>query len=440
MKDYQTMKEEFLHYLWRFSAYETGSLRTCNGEPISVIHPGQYNRKGAGPDFSNARIRIGETLWIGQVEIHIRSSDWIRHKHQYDEHYKNVILHVVYDHDEEVYLSRRGDLPVLELRNRILPSMQTTYEQWLSDKSTDIVCKFRPTEIPEERWMAWRERLRIEKLEEKHKSVEEIFELCQHHWLRVLFVSLATGLGFSKNALAMQQLALSIPFSIILKLKRDEFALSALFFGQAGMLESQFSDSYPLRLKSEYQFLRSKHQLQKPEGILWQYGGVRPPNFPTIRIAQLVSLVEHLENIWAQILKREKVSWLKKSLKVSANGYWRKHYKFDRESESFHSEFLSEIAIELLIVNVLAQIAFAYSKQTNNQELLDYSLNLSEVCKPEDNQFTRRWSSWGMRNANAADSQALMRLIQHYCQKKRCLECAIGHHVLTKEANDKSNF
>ncbi len=432
------MKEEFLHYLWRYSAYESCALRTCTGEPIQVVHPGQYNRIGAGPDFSNARIRIGDTLWIGQVEIHLRSSDWRRHKHQYDEHYKNVILHVVYDHDEEVYLSRRGDLPVLELRSRIQPSMQSIYEQWLSDKTTDIVCGFRPKDIPEARWMAWRERLRIEKMEEKMNHVESIHQQCNQNWLKTLFVCLSSGLGFSKNSMAMQQLALSLPLSLLLKLKRDEFALSALMFGQSGMLEGNFTDPYPQRLKAEYLFLKQKHQLEQPEGMLWQYGGVRPQNFPTIRIAQLVNLVEHLEELWSMLIRREKVFQFKKVLKIAANGYWKKHYKFDRESESFHSEILSETAVELLITNVIAQVGFAYARYMNNHDLLDYSLNLSEVCKPEDNHMTRRWSSWGMRNANAADSQALMRLLQHYCQKKRCLECAIGHHILTKETNDNS--
>ena len=433
------MTEFFLHYLWRFKSFETKNLKTLAGESLEILFPGTYNT-GGGPDFFNARLRIGSTLWVGHVEIHTRSSDWNRHRHQFDDHYKNVILHVVQTNDVNIFLNVEGDLPVLELKGKYDNSLWETYQRWMKNEGREIICDLQPDQLEKVVWLGWKDRLLVERLEEKSKVIWKLVEDVNGYWPEAFYRRLTANFGFSRNNEAFEMLARTIPLRLLKRYREDLFVLEALLFGQAGWLSRDFEDAYPRRLKVEYQFLCRKHSLTPLPPSIWNFGGVRPSNFPTIRMAQLAFLIHQSENLFAQVLDIQAIEDFYKIFNSQTSEYWRTHFRFDYESTTLKDNVLGKGAIESLLINTVGVMLFAFGRFNQQEHHMRMALRIFEYCKPEDNQITRKWSNRGPGNHSSADSQALVQLYNKYCSCKKCLDCVIGHQLLKPEKiNDSSN-
>jgi hypothetical protein len=425
------MKEDFLHYIWKFRLFGSNELATTTGDGLRIISPGVHNFN-AGPDFLNAQIKVAGEMWMGHVEIHIKSSDWRRHGHTDDERYHNVILHVVFDHDEDIHLIQQNDLQVLELKNILPLDLWKQYEGWLQSKNW-VACQASASQVPEIVWNSWKDRLMIERLEQKSQAVLTRLYLCQGDWSAVLYRMLARNFGFKTNADAMEMLAESLPIIILARYKSDPFQIEALLFGQAGFLEAEFIDEYPQRLSKEYSFLKKKLGLIPLKASIWNFGRIRPVNFPTIRLAQFASLISQSEQLFRTISEAPDAESIFKLFSTGAHEYWNDHYRFDEEAglTGRRSRMLGKSAIENILVNTVAVVLFAYGRSMKDDRFLEKAVKLSEICPPEDNRITKNWSTFGVPSANAAESQALIQLYNKYCVMKRCLNCQIGTKILT---------
>ena len=427
------MNEFFLHFVWRFQLFNSTPLRTTTGDTIVVEFPGTSNKNG-GPDFWDARITIGHTRWVGQVEIHIKSSDWHRHRHTADVHYKNVILHVVLIDDEPIYLHQPGDLAVLELPPFMEQGLASKYESWLSKKDF-IPCErdfpFRDPLI----WQSWKDRILIERMESKVNSILLMHKTTAGNWSELAYRLFARGFGLNVNADAFEYLAITLPLSRLVRHSSDPFQLEALFFGQAGWLNSEFEDDYPRALKREYLFLQHKYDLHPMTAASWNFGRLRPTNFPTIRVGQLADFISRSEQLMSKVLIFSPEEMVNELIESKAHPYWSNHFTFDgRERFRVPREVrMSDRMKQSLIINVVVPLLIAYSKQQDQKKYIDKAEKLLELCLPEDNTVVSGWRRLGEQTNNASDTQSLLHLHKHYCEQRRCLECALGLQFLNKE-------
>lgn len=431
------MNEYFLHYIWRYRLFKTTDLKTSTGDSIQVLFPGLYNQSEGGPDFLNARLRIGNTLWVGHVEIHIKGSDWDKHNHTHDPHYRNVILHVVYKNDVEIHLHNPGDLAVLELKEVMREDQLDKYKHWV-ESSSEIPCDLQKDRIESVQWVSWKERMLIERLEEKSRVMLELLNEVKGHWPEAFYRRIAWNFGFSANAVGFELLARSIPMKILTRYREDKFVIEALLFGQSGLLSAKFQEDYPIRMLIEYTHLANKHRLHSLSPAAWTFGGVRPSNFPTIRLSQFASLISNSENLLAVILEEEDVSKIRSFFRVAVSEYWQNHYVFDKVSNVNRKQCLGEHAIDNIVINSVAVTLFAFGKFHNEEKYSDKAFRIFELCKPESNHITKNWERRGVDNEHAGDSQALIQMYSRYCNKRRCLECGIGHALLKVNNYDKS--
>jgi Protein of unknown function (DUF2851) len=422
------MKEDFLHYLWKFKKFDTLNLKTFNGEEITIVNVGQYLEL-AGPDFFNAQIVIGNQKWAGNVEIHLKSSDWYVHHHERDSAYENVILHVVWEHDIEIFRSNNTEIPVLELKKYVDVATIANYQSLMTPKSW-IFCEKQLKEINEFTINNWQERLFFERLERKSKPIFELLEQTGHHWEAVLFCLLAKNFGLNTNGEIFLKIAQSIPISIIRKESFEVENLEALLFGSSGLLDSEKEDTYFKDLKFRYFYLLHKYQLEKKIVEPVQFFKHRPDNFPTIRLSQLANLYHSLQNLFSKIITSNSVKSIYEIFEISASNYWQNHYQFDKESPKKKKK-LSKSSIDLIIINTIIPLQFAYAKSQGKEVSEDLIQLLNEVA-PEKNAIIDKFSSFGIRSKNAFDSQSLLQLKNEYCNKSRCLECAIGMELLKK--------
>jgi len=437
------MTEDFLQYIWKYRLFNTPELLTTSGEALSVFHPGQHNM-GGGPDFLNAKLRIGKETWVGNVEVHIRSSDWHRHKHTQDEHYKNVILHVVFENDIAIELGQPGDLPVLVLADYIIAHQFETWQRWMKAQ-TWIPCQPQIHLMDELTWMGWKERLTIERLEEKSKDVLAELERCRGDWNETFYRRLARNFGFKANAEAMEMLAAAIPQSVLGRHKSDPFQVGALLFGTAGFLEDDFRDDYPQELKKEFEFLSKKFSLTPMSSAAWNFGRLRPANFPSIRIAQFAALVCKSEHLFSKILETENLHDIFSMFDVEAHEYWKSHFRFPLADEPPPTTIPGKIpderrlgwgSIENIIINTASTVLFTYGRQRDDA-MVDRALKLLEMCHPESNRIIDNWKTLGVKISTAADSQATLQLYNRYCIEKRCLSCQVGLKLLKNQGNEK---
>lgn len=432
------MNEYFLHYVWRYRAFSTTQAITERGEHIEIIHPGEYN-KTSGPDFLNARVRIGGTLWIGHVEIHVKSSDWKRHGHEKDERYQNVILHVVFDNDADIWLKRPGDLQVLVIHSLIDRDCWQNYRRWKEKESAVIVCDIGQKRLPQHIWTHWRTRLLVERLEKKAEYLSQLLEDNAMNWPEAFFIMLCRNFGFRSNAESMEMLAKTIPLRWIERYKGNLFQLEALLFGAAGFLEQEGKDSYQNDLKKEWDFLRKKHQIQALSIAMWSFGGIRPYNFPTVRIAQLAALIHQQSNFIHLFLAEGDLESIKSRFKVQCHAYWNSHFHFGKRAAIDFSCTPGPNAVDNILLNSVTIALFVFGKYHEIQKLVDLALYIYENCKAEDNHILKEWSSLGVKVKHAGDSQALIQLYNQYCSSRRCLECELGHFLLKKETHDTGN-
>lgn len=422
------MKEEFLHYLWKFKKFDTLNLKTFNGEQITIVNVGQYLEL-AGPDFFNAQIIIGGQKWAGNVEIHIKSSDWYVHHHERDSAYENVILHVVWEHDTEIFRSNNDEIPVLELKKYVNQTTISNYQSLVSPKSW-VFCEKELKEIDEFVLKNWQERLFFERLERKSKPIYELLEKTNQDWEAVLFCLLSKNFGLNTNGEAFLKIAQSIPFSIIRKESFEVENLEALLLGMSGLLDSEKEDTYFKDLKFRYFYLLHKYQLNKIIVESVQFFKHRPDNFPTIRLSQLANLYHNQQNLFSKIITLNSVKSVYEVFDVSESNYWQNHYQFDKESPKKKKK-LSKSFIDLLIINTLIPLQFAYAKNQGKEISEDLIQLLNEVAS-EKNTIIDKFSFFGLKSKNAFESQSLLQLKNEYCNKIRCLECVIGMELLKK--------
>jgi hypothetical protein len=422
------MKEDFLHYLWKFKKFDTLNLKTFNGEEITIINVGQYLEL-AGPDFFNAQISIGNQKWAGNVEIHLKSSDWYVHNHERDQAYENVILHVVWEHDTEIFRKNNTEIPVLELKKYVDVETIANYQSLMAPKSW-IFCEKQLKAIPQFVLKNWQERLFFERLERKSNPIFELLKQTNQDWEAVLFCLLAKNFGLNTNGEIFLKIVQSIPFSIIRKESFEVENLEALLLGTAGLLDSEKEDNYFKDLKFRYFYLLHKYQLEKTIVEPVQFFKHRPDNFPTIRLSQLANLYHGQQNLFSKISESNSVKSICETFDVSTSDYWQSHYQFDKESPTKKKK-LSKSFIDLIIINTIIPLQFAYAK-SQGKEISEDLIQLLDEVAPEKNAILDKFSSFGIKLKSAFESQSLLQLKNEYCNKRRCLECAIGMELLKK--------
>jgi len=429
------MTEEFLHYIWQYRLYNP-NLVLQTGEPLEVIHPGMHN-SDSGPDFFNARIRIGETIWAGNIEIHILSSDWIRHNHQQDMSYDNVILHAVWRDDSPVFRSDGTTIPTLELDGLYYENSWKNYLRFMASQRW-IPCDTMISRVDPFVKDAWLERILVERLERKALQVELILSITQNDWAQTFYRLLARNMGFKLNNQAFEMLAQSLPFHFLAKHADDLFQIEAMVFGQAGLLENSFTDEYPIRLKKEYEFLKKKFNLTPGDAHLWRFMRLHPGNFPTLRLAQFSSIIHHSSSIIGELFISNDIGTYRKLFGAEASEYWNIHYTFGKVSEP-KRKTLGMSSIDLLIINLVAPMLVAYGRWKNDIAMIEKAVDLLMQLKPENNTISRKWAEIGISAGNAATSQSLIELKTQYCNNKKCLSCSLGNALLKLPFPDSAN-
>ena len=420
------MKEDFLHYLWSLKKFDTQNLKTTRGETISILHSGQYLQL-AGPDFFNAQLIIGEQKWAGNVEIHLKSSDWYVHNHEKDPAYENVILHVVWEHDIAIFRENNTEIPVLELKNYVSKASVNSYQALVSPKSW-IFCESQIHSIDSFVFQNWQERIFFERLERKSKAILELLTELNSDWEAVLFCLLARNFGLNTNGELFLKMAKSIPFSIIRKENSYFENLEALFFTQVGLLENDQEDIYFQELINRRDYLFHKYQLEKTIFAPAQFFKHRPDNFPTIRLSQLANLYWNRHNLFSNIIELKTMEKAYQLFQVGVSVYWENHYQFDSISPK-KKKAMSKSFIDLICINTIIPLQFAFAK-SQGKEIAEELLQLLKEIRPESNSIINKFNTFGITAKNAFESQSLLQLKNEYCQKSRCLECAIGVALL----------
>lgn len=420
------MKEDFLHYLWKFKNFNTRALKTTAGEIITIIHVGQYLEQ-AGPDFFNAQIIIGNQKWAGNVEIHLKSSDWYVHHHEKDSDYENVILHVVWDHDVDIFRSDNSVIPVLELKEYVSSDTIANYNSLRLTKSW-IYCEKQLADLDDFLLRNWLERLFFERLERKSKPILDLLIQTNSDWEAVLFSLLAKNFGLNTNGEQFLKIVNAIPFSVIRKECSELENIEALLLGNAGLLDLDKEDYYFKDLKFRYYYLLQKHQLDKPILPPVQFFKHRPDNFPTIRLAQLAALYHNQHNLFSKIIASNSVEVIYGLFEVSTTSYWLNHYQFDKVSPK-KKKLLSKSFVDLLIINTILPIQFAYAQSLGKENSEDL-IQLLHAISPENNAVIDKFKSFGITPKNAFETQALLQLKNEYCDKSKCMSCAIGIELI----------
>ena len=429
------MTEEFLHYIWKYKLYNP-HLQLLSGENLVVLHPGIHN-SDSGPDFFNARIKVEETIWAGNIEVHILSSDWSKHLHQNDSTYDNVILHVVYLNDKPVRRKDGSEIPTLELQGLFQEDTWQNYIHFMQSHQW-IPCQSMIHKTNEFIRNTWLDSLLVERLERKALEVHEVLGFTQNDWSKTFYWLLARNMGFKLNNQAFEMLAQSLPYVYLLKNSDNLFQLEAIIFGQSGLLNKNFKDDYPARLKNEYDFLRKKYQLTPINPEVWKFMRIHPGNFPTIRLAQFAAIIFHSKALIDRLLEILDEHSVRKLFVAEASEYWENHYRFDQESPPSRKS-LGEFSVDLLLINLVAPIFAAYGQHKGNTEMIEKAVDLLMLLKPENNTFTRKWAELGFKANNAASSQSLLELKTHYCEKKKCLSCTLGNTLLNIPYPDTMN-
>ena len=419
--------EQLLHYVWKHKIFPLKELKTTTGQQVEVIDTGLANTD-AGPDFFNAKLKLDGVLWIGNIEIHERSSDWFKHGHHADAGYNSVILHIASEIDTEISRSNGERIPQIQL---ICPeAVRTNYKELLETDSYPPCYRIVPS-LPPFTAHSWMTALQMERFEQKATLLNERLKRCQGNWEDTFFITLARNFGFGLNGDAFETWAHRLPFRAVDKHRNDLFQIEAIFFGQAGILEDSDGDGYYLRLKKEYTYLQHKFGLIPMDASLWRFLRLRPANFPHIRIAQLACLYHRAYGLLSRIMETETLQGVRDILKGGTSEYWLTHYTFGGSSPS-RPKTLSNTSLDLLIINTVVTFLYAYGLHKGNRVLCARAGSFLEELKAENNYITRMWEQCGMKASNAADSQALIQLKKEYCDKKKCLYCRIGYEYLKR--------
>jgi len=425
------MDEEFLHYLWKFRLLNL-EIKTVSGDPVVVLYPGDHN-KDSGPDFINARVKIGETTWAGNVEIHILSSDWFRHGHHNDKAYENIILHVVYQIEHHVNAKQVLKIPTLEMMNQFPRHILERYDLMMRNHLwIPCINLLENTKRPE--FTLCTPSLVLERILLKCEEIRRFWEWCGHDWEETFYRFLSTNFGFRINGLPFELLAKSLPLNLIKRHAGNVLQLEALLFGQAGLLNSDYKDPYPVLLSSEYRFFKNKYGIASIPGTAWKFLRLRPSNFPTIRISQFAAFIQSTGGRFFQLLDSSSIVEIQNKFNLSASRYWNDHYIFDRIS-SEQVKIMGHSSRTLLIINGVVPFLFFIGLEKGLVNYREKAMNLLESLSGESNSDITRWKKCGMEVDNALKTQALTQLKRSYCDKKRCLECRLGIAILRRKAD-----
>ena len=430
--------EQLLHYVWKHKMFPLRELTTTDGRTVEVIDPGLHNRN-AGPDFFNAKVKVGGTLWVGNVEIHDRSSDWYAHGHDHDSAYDNTVLHVASVIDRDVVTTTGQQVPQLQLD--VPPVVQQHYEELIRTDKYPPCYQIIPdlSTLMIHSWMA---ALQTERLERKTEDIRRRADRCNGSWEDAYFVTLARNYGFGINGDAFEQWAYHVPLPVVGKHRDDLFQVEAIFMGQAGLLnldtvpqhyrEQALNEGYFAKLRNEYQYLAHKFSLEPMDAKLWRFLRLRPQNFPHIRISQLANLYYERKANLSKLIECETIGQLQDMMLTHVTPYWETHYTFGSESAQ-NGKNLSPFSINLLMINTAIPMLFAYGRHASKELLCDRAFDFLEQLKAENNFIIRMWRDCGLPVRTAGDSQALIQLKKEYCDRKDCLRCRIGYEYLKRK-------
>ncbi len=424
------MEEYFLHYIWQFQKFDKTALALAEGT-LNILQPG-FRNFNAGPDFLQAKVQIANVTWSGAVEIHIKSSDWLSHRHQMNPAYNQVILHVVWEDDQPVLREDGTLMPTLALKDRVDTSVYEEYRK-LVDNPMFIPCAPRIHTVPSIVMTSMQERAAVERLSAKATDVLHMLDEANGDWEQTCYWLLAKNFGFKINSQAFLTTSVQVPFKIIQKHKGNLQQVEALLFGQAGLLQQKGADEYQEQLQKEFRFLNRKYKLPSPLAIVqWKFMRLRPANFPSLRMAQLAAVLATRQRLFQDFLAVSDIKQLKSILKQETSAYWSEHYHFGKSSAR-HPAKIGDAAIENIAINTIAVLQAAYSVRVQEEKHMDNALSLLESCKAEDNRIISAWKQLKIKPANARESQALLQLHNHYCTPRLCLSCKIGHDILNQQ-------
>ncbi len=421
------MKEEFLYFLWQNKLFDFDNLVTQDYEKVEVVNTGIRNND-SGPDFFNAKVRVGEHLWAGNVEIHVKSSDWNKHKHSVDKAYDNVILHVVSENDVIVKNSKNRILPTIELKFN--KRLYDNYMQLITNKGY-IPCSDFLGKIDFFYLKSWQNRLLVERLERKSAEVLEAFVKNNNSWAETFYQFLAKNFGFKQNALPFEMLSKSLPYKYIAKHSDNLTQIEAMLFGQGGFLEDNKIDQYYSLLKREYLYLKNKFSLKSIDSYLWKYMRLRPQNSPFLRLSQFANLLSKRVNFFYEIIETEDIEKLKSFFKVNASNYWTENSNFEKKTEKRNVN-LGEDSLNNILINTVSLFLFSFGLYNHEDRYSERALNLLETIKSEQNNIIDKWENVRIKTENSYESQSLIELYNEYCSKGKCINCSIGAKIIIK--------
>ncbi|MEX0273679.1 MAG: DUF2851 family protein [Flavobacteriaceae bacterium] len=426
------MQEDFLHYLWRFKKLPFSQMTSTDGKVVSIVDFGMYNQH-TGPDFFNARILIGEQLWAGNVEMHLKSSDWYAHGHELDKNYDNVILHVVWEDDVDVFRMDGSKVSTLCLRDYVPGGLLGAYHRLKSKQGKKFVnCEGDLKDTDTVTVRGWLQRLYIERLQHKSNRVQELLRTSRNNWEAVLFTLLLKGFGSNVNGEAFLQMAKRMDFSVVRKIGRDAFQLESVFFGLSGLLQDEgHLDTYHAKLRKEYQYLAKKFSLDATGIPAPGFFRLRPSNFPTVRLSQLADLYAKNDSLFQELMHAPDANSLRGLLSCTASTYWDTHYTFGKTTGK-RTKGLTESFKDILLINAILPVKFCYGAYMG-KPVEDFVISLASGIPTEKNSIVARFIELGLPVDHAMDSQSVLELYHTYCTHNRCMQCAIGTSLLTEK-------
>jgi len=422
------MSEDFLIFIWKYGLFDRSGIIADTGEEIQIVSLGEYNIH-AGPDFLNARIIIGNTTWAGNVEVHVQSSDWFSHHHQADKAYDNVILQVVHKNNQQVNRTN----------GEVIPTVKLKYNEDLFENYKDLMnykgfmpCEGKIRHIDPFLLECWISSLVVERLQQKTEYIGNSLLRLKNNWEEAFYISLARTFGFGLNSIPFEMLAKSVPLMILSRHRNNLLQIESVLMGQAGFLnEARLFSGYYTDLRKEYLHLKHMYNLKPIEKHLWKFLRLRPVNFPTIRIAQFASLLNKTDCLFSQVLACSDMETLHRHFDLKASAYWDTHYTFETPSPP-KTKTLGTDAFNIILINTVVPFLFLYGRSNDSENLKEKALEWLNQMPPEKNRITIRWRQFNMPATSAFHSQGLLQLTNAYCNRKRCLACTIGTHIITK--------
>jgi hypothetical protein len=421
------LREDLLQFIWQHRLLRPSPLVTASGKKLSILHPGNLNRD-SGPDFFNARISLNDLTLAGNIELHVNSSDWIKHGHESDANYDNIILHVVYHHDVHIEQNEKHNVEVLELKDLVPGELIRNYESLMHSKR-ELACGSQLAGADDQKFSMWLQRMFTERLEHKTNYIEELFKANGGDYVQTFYTVLLRSFGFKVNAFPFELLSKQIPANILLRHSDNLIQLEALLFGGAGFLEETFSDKYIRQLQNEFEFLKRKYNIVPLKKEIFKFSRLRPANFPTLRLAQLAALVNSHPGLFSAPHQFTSFEEIRECLKISPGDYWKKHYRMDGQ-ETKGGLKMGEESISNIVINSFMQFLFFYFRKNPRRDHVEAAFSLAEKCSFEKNNKTKLFSSKAHLFKSAADSQALINLHDNYCMKKSCLKCPVAADIL----------